>query len=211
MLFLVFQRLSPLRSIFKYPHVNIKGSVVISNSKIGKHVSLFHGVKISNAEIGSYTYIGGNSKVMNLKIGNFCSIGPNVTIGLGIHPTHLITTYPGFYSETASGAYFISNNKSIIEHKQIQIKNDVWIGDSATIVDGVTVGNGAVIAAGAVVTKDVPDYAIVGGVPAKIIRFRFEQSIIESLIMSEWWNFDIERLRSLAPYMSEPEQFINKL
>lgn len=97
------------------------------------------------------------------------------------------------------------------EHKQTIIGSDVWIGHNVSIKAGVTVGTGAVIGTGAVVTKDVPPYAIVAGVPAKVIRFRFSPDVIKALLKSEWWTLSDDDLLSVAPHITDPEVFIDKI
>ena len=118
-------------------------------------------------------------------IGKFCSIAPNVNIGPIEHPLKYSSTYPmstfGFLPEQ--------------EYLPVKIGNDVWIGINAVILKGVTIGDGAVIASGAVVTKDVLPYTIVGGVPAKIIRFRFSEEIISELLRIKWWNWNTEKIK----------------
>lgn len=157
------------------------------NSSFGKNNIIYDHTLIVNCKIGDYTYIGGNNKIQNAIIGKFCSIGPEIRIGLGIHPTDLKSTYPGFY--TNSEYYRVDKlyNFDREEYKQVIIGNDVWIGTRATILDGVRIGDGAIIAAGAVVTKDVPPYAIVGGVPAKLIKYRFTDEKIKELLNERWW------------------------
>jgi len=135
--------------------------------------------------IGNYNYIGNNSMFLNATIGNYCSIASNAKIGQMNHdlncvststhifgPTHGITSFNGFIDPTI-------------------IENDVWIGANACIKQGVKVSTGAVVGANAVVTKNVPPYAIVAGVPAKIIRYRFDAPIIQKLLDSKWWELDI--------------------
>ena len=90
---------------------------------------------------------------------------------------------------------------------QIEIGNDVWIGDSAIIMDGVKIGDGSIIAAGAVVTKDVPPYAIVGGVPAKIIRYRFDEDDINFLLELSWWEKDKKWIKENAEKFSDIRNF----
>ena len=158
------------------------------NTRFGLNNIVYDHTLLVNVLVGDHTYIGGNNKIHNAVIGKFCSIGPEVRIGLGIHPLTLKSTYPGFY--TNSEYYRVEKRYDFEgeEYKQVAIGNDVWIGARATILDGVNVGDGAVIAAGAVVTKDVPPYAVVGGVPAKVIKYRFDDNRIKELLEEEWWN-----------------------
>lgn len=158
------------------------------NSIFGKNNIIYDNCLIVNSKINDYTYIGGDNKIQNAIIGKFCSIGPEVRIGLGIHPLYLKSTYPGFY--TNSEYYRVEKQYDFTgeEYKQVEIGHDVWIGARATILDGVKIGDGAVVAAGAVVTKDVPSYAIVGGVPAKVIKYRFDENRVKELLVEQWWN-----------------------
>lgn len=173
------------------------------NSNINKTSKLSRGCKIKNSNIGFYSYVGPKSIINNSQIGNYCSISSNVKIGLGNHPTSYFSTSPLFYSKNN-----IFNNKSSVifkyehEFKQIIIGNDVWIGSNVLILDGVKVGNGAIIAAGSVVTKDVDPYSIVGGVPSKLIKKRFEPETIHEIELSQWWNFPPSKVISM--------DFINK-
>ena len=91
------------------------------------------------------------------------------------------------------------------ERKQILVGHDVWIGAKVFIRDGVSVGSGAVVGAGAVVVKDIPDYAIVAGVPAKVIRYRFSDEIISKLLSLQWWNWPEEKLRNAQPHFAQKD------
>lgn len=147
-------------------------------------VDIMPGVRIL-----AHSYINGGRVHSGVYIGRFCSIGYGVTIGTGHHDMSLLSTSSWF--KTDVGPSFKQAEPGVL----VRIKNDVWVGDDAIIMNGVTVGNGAVIGAGAVVTKDVPDYAIVGGIPARLIKYRFEPSIIERLLNLKWWELDDELLR----------------
>jgi virginiamycin A acetyltransferase len=205
--------LRPIRTKILYPNVDFSLNAIADNKCVfGDNIKIFKNTIISSSEISSYTYIGGDSIVTNCRIGKFCSIASEVRIGLGIHPVDGISTYPGFYSNKASGAYKLCNNETIEEHLPINIGNDVWIGTRSMIMDGLVIGDGAVIAAGSVVTKDVSPYCIVGGIPAKLIKKRFNDEQIKLLLEFRWWDKDIEYLRINSQLFMEPElffQFIN--
>jgi acetyltransferase-like isoleucine patch superfamily enzyme len=146
--------------------------------------------------IGDYTYglpdIFNFSNRYHLSIGKFCSIGPRVLIMMdGNHRTDFITTYPLDYH--VKGIERNPDNYSL--RGNVTIGNDVWIGHSVIILPGVTIGDGAVIGAGSVVTKDVGDYEIVGGNPARNIRFRFSEEQIKLLKDIQWWNWPIEKVK----------------
>lgn len=131
------------------------------------------------------------------KIGKYCSIASNVHLGLAQHPLHTISTHPIFYPRG-----FKCDSDVIVD-------NDVWIGCNALIMGGVHIHNGAVVAAGAVVTKDVPPYAIVAGVPARILRYRFDEKLIQEIEKIKWWDYPEELLKKL-PY-ENPQEFLNTI
>lgn len=124
-----------------------------------------------------------------LEIGSFCAIGVNVTVILSNHyydfPAIEFDFYKNYFGEYP---YTIKNRKN-------SIGSDVWIGDNVVILPEVNIGNGAIIGAGAIVTKDVPPYAIVGGNPAKIIKYRFSESVIQELLDSKWWEWDDSKIK----------------
>lgn len=158
--------------------------VLGNKSVIQKNTTLNH------VYVGNYSYISRNSLVQNTIIGNYCSISHDFLCGLGAHPLNLFSTSPIFYkTNNCFKESIIKDDLNIVEYKKTEIGNDVWIGARVTILDGVKIGNGAVIAAGSVVTKDVPPYAIVGGIPASIIRFRTTEEKIKQYQAAEWWNY----------------------
>lgn len=172
-----------------------KGCSFDSKSILHNNVHVLENCIINNSEINSYTYLGKNCLVQNTTIGKFCSIANEVLIGLGNHPLNLQSTSPLFYRvNNPLQIKLIEENLDIIEYKPIEIGNDVWIGTRSIIMDGVIIGHGAVIAANSVVTKDIPAYAVVGGVPAKIIKYRFDIKKIDELISKTWWNSPIENI-----------------
>jgi acetyltransferase-like isoleucine patch superfamily enzyme len=172
----------------------------VTNSILKKNIRLCPRCVVGDSEIGEFSYICEDSKISKTKIGRFCSIGFHLVCGRGLHPTNLISTHPAFFTRRNQCAASFAEKDYFEERKEINIHNDVWIGDLVFIKDGVTIGNGAIIAAGAVVVKDVPDYAVVGGVPAKVIRFRFPDDVIHALLDIQWWNWDEDRLREAQPY-----------
>lgn len=173
---------------------DISSSVIINKDiKTKKHIKLKNNSRIfpeafitKNTRIGKYSYIGEYSKIdCNVNIGNYCSIADNVFIGATKHPKNWLSTSPFQYHLWLDN---IDKGKCFEYSLNTNIGNDVWIGTHAVIMTGIHIGDGSIIGAGAVVCKNVPPYAIVAGVPAKIIGYRFEKEIIKELLNIQWWN-----------------------
>lgn len=181
------------------------------------------GGEISAEFIGAFTYFNYNPEIRNVtSVGRFCSIGQNVTAGVAGHTTTAISHHQIFERKQAwaepfwdydSEWVYANAEKNIANEpyrrKKCVIGNDVWIGCNAVILNNVTIGDGAIVAAGAVVTKDVPPYAIVAGVPAKVVRYRFPEADIEKLLELKWWEYGPNVLKGLD--ISRPEYCLGQL
>jgi acetyltransferase-like isoleucine patch superfamily enzyme len=146
-------------------------------------------------------------KVSTVSVGAYCSIASEVSFLLGAnHKKGLVTTYPIDRIDKTK------NTADASERGDLYVGNDVWIGYRATIIGEVTIGDGAIIGAGALVVDDVPPYAVVGGVPAKVIKYRFEKNQIDSLLKIKWWNWDIKTIKTRLSdvYRSDIDFFIAK-
>lgn len=178
----------------RYPTSNVFANSVVNNkTKLEGFNQIGPLSNVRDSEVGCCTYVGYKSFLENAKIGRFCSIGSGVSIQAARHPTTFVSTYPGFYDSIAiypfgKGEYKFEEFLKCKNGFFATIGSDVWIGNDVIIKGGVNIGDGAVIGMGAVVTKDVPPYAIVGGVPAKIIKYRFDESTIDQMLKIKWWN-----------------------
>lgn len=179
----------------------------IKNSNIGYDSKIEAGSIFINSIIGRHSFCGYDCFINNTEIGNFVSIADRVYIGRGIHPVSWVSTSPVFYENKDSVRTKYSRFKRE-EHPRTYIGNDVWIGDGVYVKAGVRIGDGAVIGMGSIVTKNVEPYAIVGGNPAKLIRYRFDRDVIEELEKSKWWNYEGEKLEKLADNIRVPFDFI---
>ena len=150
-----------------------------------------------DGHMGYGSYIGPNSYIIG-DIGRYTSIAPDVKCNLGFHPFEapFATTCPMFFSLRKQNGFTFAFEQMFDEMKSpICIGNDCWIGQQVFISGGITIGDGAVVLAGAVVTKDVPPYAIVGGVPARILRYRYDEETINYLLRLKWWDKPVDWLK----------------
>lgn len=182
----------------------ILGSFVPSTSKIES------GSQVVNSTFGKYSFCGYDCKILNCQIGSFASIADKVVIGGTRHPYEWVSTSPVFYKGRDSVKHKFSTFTRE-DDPLTTIGSDVWIGEGVYIKAGITIGHGAVIGMGSIVTRDVLPYTIVVGVPAKMVRKRFENEICERLLMSEWWNSSDEKLANLAPFIQDPVLFLRHL
>jgi acetyltransferase-like isoleucine patch superfamily enzyme len=172
---------------------------------LAAHVGVQPRCNLSDVRIGRYSYIAREAWLAGVTIGSFASIGPRTLLGCGDHPANLVSTAPVFFSTRRQCGASFATTDAAVERRPITLGHDVWIGAQVFVRDGVSIGDGAIVAAGAVVTADVPPYAIVGGVPAKLIRYRFPADAIRRLQAVQWWRWDETRLHSAQPWFVEPD------
>lgn len=182
-----------LRVQRRFPESRIHSHLVSRDAVVGRHCLISREVELApHVSIGDYTYINAFTVIGSGAIGKFCSIGYSCQIGMPEHPLDYLSTSPRIYGRKnifGTAEYWDDYPTPPV------VENDVWIGSHVLILQGARVANGAVVAGGAVVTRDVPAYAIVAGVPAKLIRYRFTEQTIKELLEWQWWNLPDEELR----------------
>jgi acetyltransferase-like isoleucine patch superfamily enzyme len=185
-----------------------------SKKKYGRRNDLMRAIilKKFNIRVGKFSYGFERVCVKDAKIdeiGAFTSIGKNLTISPGNHPIETVSTHPFFYLSEFKLSHE-DHIEIVAKNDPVKIGHDVWIGMNVTILTGVVIGHGAVIAAGAVVTKYVPPYAVVGGVPARIIKYRFDEKTIESMLKIAWWQWKDKEIEDAVPYFTNIHEFITR-
>ena len=197
--------------IIKYLYAKLanrlRGSA-IWNSQIHKTSKINYGCNIINVTMDRYSYCGNDCQIISCDIGAFCSISDHVCIGGAEHPMNWVSMSPVFTKSKNSGPSKRFAEFKAEPTKRTTIGSDVWIGHGVTIKQGVTIGHGAVVGSNALVTKNVPPYAIVGGVPARIIRYRFCDEMITMLLETKWWEAPDEKILQYSPHITNPQDFM---
>lgn len=194
------------------PAPTVHPSALIRESTLGEWTDIGPNCSIVESELGAYTYCAGDVSIIYATVGKFCSIASHVRINPGNHPMHRVTQHHMTYRRRMFGlgeeddAAFFQWRR---DH-HVTIGHDVWIGHAAVIMPGITIGNGAVIGSQAVVTKDVPPYTIVGGVPAKVIRERFPADVAERLQRIAWWDWPRDVLEARFDDLLDLETFLER-
>lgn len=186
-----------LENKYKSKYLKIDYMCQVNNSTFGFYNRVFENCILNDVVLGDLSFIAKNTKIARTTIGKYCSIGPDCRIGMANHPSKtFVSSHPAFYSNGKQFQITFADKDYFHEFDNIEIGNDVWIGSNVIIVGNIKIGNGAIVAAGAVVNKDIPDYSIVGGVPAKHIRYRFKKDEIDFLLKDKWWDKEMTWLQS---------------
>ncbi len=208
--------------------IKLTGENQISNKiesvEIEVPVCLNKGLTLNAEKVGAFSYFSGNTLINKAKeIGRFCMINRDVTIGLANRAVNSISSHmlfdeprcdwaDDYHSISAEERTATRRKHRRLEYKHkdtVSIGNDVWIATGVQILLGVTIGDGAIIAAGSVVTKDVPPYTVVGGVPARVIKKRFSDEVIDKLLELKWWEYGPDIMKGLD--ITEPERCVEEL
>ena len=176
-----------LKNLFN-PSVSLFALIDL-HSHVSRKARIHLGAKVFESTVGRFSYLTRGSSLIFSEIGKFCSIGHGAIVGLANHTTDKLSVSPLFTEKKNATGHSWAHESIVHPYEKVFLGNDVWVGSRAMILGGVNIGDGAVIGAGAIVTKDVPPYAVVAGIPAKVIRFRFDEETVKDLLEIKWWDF----------------------
>ncbi|HGN9470597.1 TPA: CatB-related O-acetyltransferase [Providencia stuartii] len=210
--------------IFKY-RLNSKNLLIDYSVELDSKCSfegfnyIYTGSTLRNVSVGRGSYIGPECYLLDVSIGRFCSIAHDVKVIIGAHPSStFVSSHPAFYSiRKQAGFTFVKENLfeerkyiTSTNKKSILIGNDVWIGTGVRILEGVKIGDGAIIGANSLVTKDIAPFSISVGIPARHLKYRFNEIQIKNLRKSKWWDQDIEYIRKNIFIFTNIERFLRE-
>ncbi len=183
-------------------HIKLAPFAKIMNSRLLGNLFLGLSSCINRSDLGRYVGVAYFSYLADTCSGNYCTFGSRVSVGAFSHPTDSLTVHEVGYRNTTESygeTILTSDCQGYLEARSVKTKigNDVWVGDNSVIIKGVKIGNGAIVAAGSIVTKDVAPYSIVGGNPARTIRMRFSDDIINKIQATMWWDHSMKELEGV--------------
>jgi phosphonate metabolism protein (transferase hexapeptide repeat family) len=183
----------------------IHASATLRDVTLGRFTEVMERVSLADCVLGDYSYVERHAQAIYCEIGKFCAIASDVRLNALNHPVERASQHKFTYrpNEYFTGAKLDRDFRDLRRGQLVTLGHDVWIGHGATVLPGVRIGHGAVVAAGAVATRDVPAYAIVAGVPARFVKWRFEPDLAERMIRLAWWDWDHDRLAAAAGGMRE--------
>lgn len=189
----------------------IDESAIVRDSRLGRYTEINDGAKFIESSLDDYSYVMERCDIMSTDIGKFANIASEVRINPGNHPVEWVSQHHFLYRCRKYGMRD-EDNRQFFDWRRLQrvtVGHDTWIGHKAIVLPGITIGNGAVVGAGAVVTKDVPPYAMVAGVPAKVLRFRFPTAIRKQLDDIGWWHWEHDLLRERLADFYDIRRFLH--
>lgn len=192
----------------------IDSTARVRNCQLGIYTSIGPRTSMNESSFGDYSYVVNDCSIVWAEIGKFCSIAASTRINPGNHPMWRAALHHFTYRSESYG-FDLEDDQEFFQWRKdhkVTLGNDVWIGHGSVVLPGATIGTGAGVGAGAVVSKDVPPFAIVGGVPARIIRYRFPKQIQEGLLKIGWWDWQREQLAGALPDLRKlsAEEFVEK-
>lgn len=189
----------------------IHPTAIVADCRIGAWTEIGAYTRLVSSTLDDYSYIApAGSDIMYARIGKFASVAAGVRVNPVQHPMQRVTQHHCTYRRRQYGFDTVDDEEVFTErrNREVWIGHDTWLGHGSIIMPGITVGTGAVVGAGAVVTKDVAPYTIVAGVPAKVLRRRFPETIAHQLLTVKWWEWPHETLQARFPDLFNVERFL---